>query len=186
MKIGKCILLAAGAVALVAPLSHGLQAAELQVEESLAYLGGHSGEYTSWERTGIVGFRSLRTVVAISKVHGKSKDAWDAIARIKLNDNVNAKDDPTVFSLVFAVDRGSKEITPRIQLGLDQPWKQLPGLFSIDQDIEVKITRESDEAVLLQIAEETFRLPVDFPVTQLMLLGSGVDVSFKPIALTRE
>lgn len=144
-------------------------------------LGGPSGTYTDWEMGGLQGFHELRATIDVSKVHGKPRDTWAALARLALVGPGEA-DERGQCSLLLIHDR--KDKTRRVvfehadeRIGLD---------FGLPPEgkVEFGLKRVAPGELRIEHGDQYSDVPCPIEIVGARALGSGVDVSFDPLTVT--
>lgn len=142
-------------------------------------LGGPSGTYTDWNRYDLAPFTGLATVLEIPAVHGKPKDKWAAVAKIRLVAAGDSK--PVSLDLSFVVDRKTGRVHPRIQQG--ETTAPIEVEFGLKQSVPVVIVWKSPGVLDVRIADSHVDVSVPFEINRIALAGSGLDVLFSPFVL---
>lgn len=176
---------AACALAWTLALSQPLAAQAPVVEQHRMNLGGPSGQYTDWGRSGIEGFVGLRATVEIQRTHGRPRDKWSALARINLSDVATGDAERLMFSLILVADRRTDRVSAVVvpvgggeQLGL-----AFEGAVGQPIEVELRMTAEDELSLAVGDSRFTVELPPGFRVDTVSAVGSGVDVKFDPFEL---
>lgn len=172
----------AGALACSLALAQPLAAQEPAVERHRMNLGGPSGQYTDWGRSGIEGFAGLRATVEIQRTHGRPRDTWSALARINLSDVATGDAGPPMLSLILVADRRTDAISAVVAPvgGGERIGLQFKG--AVGQPIQVEFRMTGNDELSLGVGDSryTIELPPGFRVDTVTAVGSGVDVSLDP------
>lgn len=157
-------------------------APDLIVERHRMNLGGPSGQYTDWERSGIENFAGLSATIEIQKTHGRPRDKWAALARVNLLGPRDTAGDAAMLSVVLHADRRSGEIVAVFhQIDAKEPIRlEFAGV--VGRPVELSMRMQSGQRIELGLDQSRFvvELPAGFRVESVTAIGSGVDVSFKP------
>jgi hypothetical protein len=173
------------AVAAALAASTGAQAAS--VERHRMNLGGPSGQYTDWQRSGIEGFTGLRTTIEIQKTHGRARDEWAAMARLNLFGVAEGGGDPPMLSLLLRADRRSGAIEALLVSPGEDAQRGIEFQGEVGRLIQVEMQLRADGLLDLTLdgAAHAVALPSGFRVDAVTAVGSGVDVAFDPFELLR-
>lgn len=187
---GKTSTLAVGmflAGVLVAGLAmaHEPERASPMVERYAMNLGGPSGQYTDWERSGLQGLVGLRATIEIQKTHGRPRDKWNAIARINLSGPGQVGSGAPRLSLMFHADRHSGEVIAVVEPVGSEEGLQLDFASQVGRPIALEMQLQADGTLGLRLDQSDFTivLPPQFRIDTVRTLGSGVDVRFDPFEL---
>lgn len=166
-------------------LAQPLAAQAPVVEQHRMNLGGPSGQYTDWGRSGLEGFAGLRATVEIQRTHGRPRDKWSALARINLFDVATGDAEPRMFSLMLVADRRTERVSAVVvpigggeQLGL-----AFEGTVGQPIGVELRMTAKDELSLAVGDSRYTVELPSGFRVDTVSAVGSGVDVRFDPFEL---
>ena len=145
-------------------------------------LGGEAGEYSEWERSGLVRFDGLATTIRVKAVKGRRSGQWASIARIDLYGPGDAGQRPQK-SVILSVDRTTQQVAPQLWRGKDLP--RAP--FNVDlprgEPVDLKILTDTPGQLTIAFGETIFRIEDDFEIKAVGVLASGVDVRFDPFVL---
>ena len=167
------------------PAAAATAPARFEVAERLRMnLGGDSGQYTNWARDDLARFDGFSTTVRIDDIHGKPGDKWAASARINLLGAGEGESRARV-SLVFMVDRKTRQLSAAWSAGKDLPWKAFDVALSMQKPIEVKVVPDAPGKLHVEIGESIFTVDDDVDIKAIEVSGSGLDVSFVPFLLLR-
>lgn len=166
-------------------LAQPLAAQAPEVEQHRMNLGGPSGQYTDWQRSGLEGFAGLRATIEIQRTHGRPRDKWSALARINLFDVATGDAERLMFSLILVADRRTDRVSAAVVPvgGGDQLGLAFEG--AVGQPIEVELRMTANDELSLAVGDSRFtvELPPGFRVDTVSAVGSGVDVKFDPFEL---
>jgi len=164
-------------------LPEGLLPAGYQVSERhVMNLGGSSGMYTDWQRYDLSPFEGLATMLEIPAVHGKPKDKFAAVTKIRFIAKGDGKQ--PWLGVAFMVDRKTERIHPLIQQG--DETSRLDFTFGLKEKIPVSVIWQSPGTLALRVADKTVTIPVPFEIDALAVVGSGLDVSFSPFVILKK
>lgn len=166
-------------------LSRPLAAQVPVVEQHRTNLGGPSGHYTDWGRSGIEGFAGLRVTVEIQRTHGRPRDPWSALARINLSDVATGGAERPMLSLRLIADRRTDRISAVVVPvgGGERLRLAFEGAVGQPVDVEFRMTGNSALGLRVGDSRHSLELPPGFRVDTVTAVGSGVDVRFDPFEL---
>ena len=173
------LLLIAGGIA------QSSDAPDLTVDRHRMNLGGASGQYTDWERSGIEHFVGVNTTIEIEKTHGRPRDKWAALARVNLSGRKDAAGDAEWLSVAFQANRRNGEIIALFyNIGTKEP-NRLEFAGTVGRPIALSMQIRSGQILELTLDDSRFtvELPPHFLVESVVAVGSGVDVSFNPFEI---
>lgn len=180
--IGLCLtgLLVAGTAMAQQP-----EGAAPVVERYAMNLGGPSGQYTDWQRSGLQGLVGVRATIEIQKTHGRPRDKWNAVARVNLSGPGQDGGDVPRLSVIFHADRRSGEVIAVVEPVGSEEGLKLDFASEVGRPIALEIRLLPDDALSLRLDQSDFtvELPRGFRIDTVRTLGSGVDVRFDPFEL---
>jgi len=147
------------------------------VEQYRFLLGGFSGHYTQWERTGLERFDGLSAKIWVDEVYGNEDDRWASIVRFSFWEPGSTDTQPK-WSLMFTADRATKRIVPNYLYGEDH--FRLDTDFPLKQPISLTLLVNPTGGFLVSLDGQVYELPGDMKVGRVEVLASGVDARVDP------
>ncbi len=157
----------------------------LTVDRHRMNLGGASGQYTDWERSGIEHFVGVNATIEIEKTHGRPRDKWAALARVNLYGRKDAAGDAEWLSVALQANRRNGQIIAIFyNIDTKEPnYLEFSGAVGRPIALSMQIRPGQILELTLDDSHFTVELPPHFLVESVVAVGSGVDVSFNPFEI---
>jgi hypothetical protein len=149
------------------------------IERQRFNLGAESGSYTDWYRYDLAPFAGFATVLEIPVIHGKSRDKWAAVAKIRFIAGGEGKQ-PSI-ALAFQADRKTERIHGLFQNGDEVSRFEID--FARKERVPIQVLQKTAGNLTVTIGNRSIEIPVPFEIDSLSLVGSGLDVTFSPFVL---
>ena len=161
------------------PLSDLIPEGYRAIERQKFNLGAESGSYTDWYRYDLAPFHGFATMLEIPAIHGKVRDKWAAVAKIRFIAKGEGKQ--PAIALAFQADRKTERIHVLFQNGDDVSRFEID--FALKERVPIRVLQKTTGSLTANIGDRLIEIPVSFEIDSLSLVGSGLDVSFSPFVL---